>query len=318
MLPGRHVSEVRPMWEMTRGTGTVVAGCDSSWESQNAVGAAAREAFSRGSELVLLAVAEARPYWPDNLAWVARVQAESTQKAQAAADRAATRAVAIAPGLTTRTVVVQELDAPELDEVCRGAELLVLGRRGDDGQAAFSLGSTSAELGRRFRCPVLVVHDQGPPSRRRQPGLRSCVVVGLDVRGDSDDALAVAVTEAAIRDVPLVVVHAVPRGKPADRVAIGEGWRRCREVLRGAYVPPGIPNRLVITQDDPVPALLHRVGHADLLVVGTHGRGRLAGLVAGSVSRQILDQMTCDVMVVQPGLRSAKKVPSALAGIFGR
>jgi hypothetical protein len=37
---------------------------------------------------------------------------------------------------------------------------------------------------------------------------------------------------------------------------------------------------------------LHRVGPTDLLVVGTHGHGRLAGLVAGSVSRAVLDQMT--------------------------
>jgi len=58
----------------------------------------------------------------------------------------------------------------------------------------------------------------------------------------------------------------------------------------------------VITSDDPVHALLRRVGQADLLVVGTHGHGRLAGQIAGSVSRAILDKMTCDVLLVQPGV----------------
>ncbi|MHB8274905.1 MAG: universal stress protein [Dermatophilaceae bacterium] len=140
----------------------------------------------------------------------------------------------------------------------------------------------------------------------------------MDIHGAVDAVLAVAVAEALIRDLPLVVVHALPRGKVADRAAIGEGWRKCREALREAHLPAGVPNRLVITQDDPVPALLHRVGQADVLVVGTRGHGRLAGLVAGSVSRAILDKMTCDVMVVQLGVNVSESIPSALAGHFGR
>jgi len=306
------------MSAIPRPTKTVVVGCDSSRESQNAVVAAAREASRRGADLVLLAVAEHRTYWPDNLGWVARAEAESTRRAQEAADRALGRAVATDPAVVVRTAVVQVIDSLELDEVVRQAGLLVLGRRGDGGLAAFSMGSTSAELGRRFRCPLLVVHDQGRQSQRRQFGPERAVVVGMDIHGVADDVLAVAVTEAVIRNLPLVVVHALPRGKDADRAAIGEGWRQCREALRGAQVPAGVPNRLVITSDDPVPALLHRVGQADLLVVGTHGHGRLAGLIAGSVSRAILDKMTCDVMVVQPGVHASEAMPSALAGYSGR
>jgi nucleotide-binding universal stress UspA family protein len=89
---------------------------------------------------------------------------------------------------------------------------------------------------------------------------------------------------------------------------IAAGWRRCRAVLKQAHLPAAVPNRLVITQDDPATALLRSAGPGDLLVVGTHGHGRLAGLVAGSVSREILDRMTCDVMVVQPALAAAEPV----------
>ena len=290
------------MSTIPRPTRTVVVGCDSSRESQNAVVAAAREASRRGAELVLLAVAEHRPYWPDNLAWVARAEAESTQGAQAAADRALARVVATDPAVVVETAIVQRINSLELDEVAREAGLLVLGRRGDGGLAAFSVGSTSAELGRRFRCPVLVVHDERGQRQRTQFGPERAVVVGMGIHGVADDILAVAVTEAALRDLPLVVVHALPRGKDADRAAIGRGWRRYREALRGAHVPAGVPSRLVITSDDPVHALLRRVGQADLLVVGTHGHGRLAGQIAGSVSRAILDKMTCDVLLVQPGV----------------
>lgn len=299
-----------------RPTGTVVVGCDRSRESRHAVTVATREASRRGADLVLLSVAEHRPYWPDSLAWVARAEAESTKEAQAAADRAMARVVAADQDVAVRIAIVQGSDSSELDEVALQAGLLVLGRRGDGGQATFSLGSTSAELGRRFHCPMLVVHDQGRPSERPRFRPESTVVVGMDIRGSAESVLSVAVTEAVIRDVPLVVVYALPHGKGADRAVIGAGWRMCREALRAAHLPAGVPNRLVMTQDDPVPALLHRVGQADLLVVGTHGHGRLAGLVAGSVSRAILDKMTCDVMVVAPALKAAA-TSSSLTGLAG-
>jgi len=306
------------MWAFPGHNGTVVVGCDSSGESQNAVVEATREASRRGTELVLLSVAEHRPYWPDSLAWVARAEAESAQQAQAAADCAMASALATDRSVTVRIAIVHEADSLELDDMARHTGLLVLGGRGDGGQLTFSLGSTSAELGRRFHCPILIVHDQGQPVERRQFGPEAVVVVGMDFFAAVDAVLAVAAAEALIRGLPLVVVHALPRGKDADRAAIGEGWRKCREALREAHFPPGVPNRLVVTQDDPVPALLHRVGHADVLVVGTHGRGRLAGLVAGSVSRAVLDKMTCDVMVVQPDVNASEALPTALAGHSSR
>jgi nucleotide-binding universal stress UspA family protein len=306
------------MWAFPGPNGTVVVGCDSSGESQHAVVEATREASRRGTDLVLLGVAEHRPYWPDSLAWVSRAESESTQQAQAAADYALASAIATDRSVAVRTAIVHEADSLELDDMARHTGLLVLGGRGDGGQLTFSLGSTSAELGRRFHCPILVVHDQGRPVERRQFGPDSVVVVGMDFTAAVDAVLAVAAAEALIRDLPLVVVHALPRGKDADRAAIGEGWRKCREALREAHLPAGVPNRLVITADDPVPALLNRVGKADVLVVGTHGYGRLAGLVAGSVSRAILDKMTCDVMVVQPDVNASEAIPTTLAGHSSR
>ncbi len=306
------------MWAFPGPNGTVVVGCDSSGESQHAVVEATREASRRGTDLVLLGVAEHRPYWPDSLAWVSRAESESTQQAQAAADYAMASAIATDRSVAVRTAIVHEADSLELDDMARHTGLLVLGGRGDGGQLTFSLGSTSAELGRRFHCPILVVHDQGRPVERRQFGPDSVVVVGMDFTAAVDAVLAVAAAEALIRDLPLVVVHALPRGKDADRAAIGEGWRKCREALREAHLPAGVPNRLVITADDPVPALLNRVGKADVLVVGTHGYGRLAGLVAGSVSRAILDKMTCDVMVVQPDMNASEAIPTTLAGHSSR
>lgn len=280
---------------------TVVVGCDNSWASQNAVSAAASQAALRGATLVLLAVVERRPLWPDDLSWVARVEAESVQDAQAAIDLAMAKVVATGASVAVQTVIVNALESAELADVAGRAGLLFLGRRGDGGQVAFSLGSTSWELARRFRCPIQVVHDRLGLSERQHVGPDRAVIAGVEALRAAA-VLRVAANEAVIRDLPLVVVHALTHTKGVDRAIINKEWLTCREALAEAHIPAVAPLRVVIAEGDPARALLDRAGPKDLIVVGTRGQERLAGLVAGSVSRQILDQMECDVMVVLPDL----------------
>ena len=64
-----------------------MVGCDCSWESQNAIVAATREASRRGCELVLLAVVETRHFWPDELSRPSRAgPADQRLASEAGAD----------------------------------------------------------------------------------------------------------------------------------------------------------------------------------------------------------------------------------------
>ncbi len=283
--------------------GPVFVGCDGSWHSETAVVAATHEAARRGVSLVLLAVADRRSSQPDRLSWVARHEAEAMQTALAVAKRGQWRAHHTDPSVATQVVAVAGHDAPELTGLARGAGLLVLGGHGGRGQLAFSLGSTSAELARVFGCPFLMPHDRA--ARVKEPLDRHpAIVVGLDDLGRAAPVLAVAVAEAVVRRAELVAVHAVHRQTAVDDETLRDAWRAARAAT-GLNGRPGLASRLVVTQEPAVEALVTRALPDDLLVVGTRGEGRLAGLIAGSVCRGVLDAMPCDVMVVPPALVAA-------------
>ena len=297
-------------------TGSVVVGCDGSWHSEQAVRVATMEARRRGAGLVLLAVAEVERNVPDRLQWLAQATEDAVEGAKAVAERALTHVVELAPTQPTQVVIATDFAAPEVAATGRVASLLVLGRHGLHGQLAFSLGSTSAELARRFACPVLIGRDQSSldePGRGAEPPV---VLVGLDAGKDCARVLRVAADEAAVRGARLVAVHALNASPAHTNVALAVGWRRVHDAMRSAGLPVGVPSRLVITRDDPVTALLLRARPQDLLVVGTRGGGRLAGLVQGSVSRAVLDAMPCDVLVVpqpRPGQPGNQSNPGDLA-----
>jgi nucleotide-binding universal stress UspA family protein len=53
-----------------------------------------------------------------------------------------------------------------------------------------------------------------------------------------------------------------------------------------------------LVQGAAAPALVAAAATAALLVVGTHGRGAVAGLILGSVSHDVLLNMPCPVIVI--------------------
>ncbi|MFO7549509.1 MAG: universal stress protein [Acidimicrobiia bacterium] len=134
------------------------------------------------------------------------------------------------------------------------------------------------------------------------------IVVGVDESTASGAVVQRAVEEARRWDAELHVVHVFHApvlpymGAPVDIPSIAEAQRREVWDRLGPHLEaPGVPIERVDLEGYPPDTLVdyvHDVG-ADLLVVGSRGRGELAALVLGSTSHRSIHLATCDVLVVK-------------------
>jgi nucleotide-binding universal stress UspA family protein len=282
-------------------SGVVVVGCDGSWDSLQAVEAAAHEAANRHTSLAILAMPSPGDLYADTLDDVIRRERASLDRGEAVARRAEDRARAVEPKLSLEVVVTLE-HSTELIALAARAGLLVLGRHGRGGQTTFSLGSTSAALSRTFRVPVLVTGATGrgtgiPPHPK--------VVVGLS--GAAEDAVLgdVAIAEAWVRHWPLVAVRAL-LGTPAP----GDDARQVVAAEAGVWETLSVSTRMAavhvrseVLRGDPVEGLVSHCGPEDLLILGNRGAGHLSGVVSGSLTLRVVDAAPCDVLLVPAGAR---------------
>lgn len=137
------------------------------------------------------------------------------------------------------------------------------------------------------------------------------IVVGVDDSPGGRAALLWALREAELRHAGLEVVYvwSLPLNEgwnaewPVDETALGA---RAREFL-DRFVADGVAalgSRAEVAAtplecEAPAFGLLERAAGADLLVVGSRGRGGFTGLLLGSVSTQCVHHATCPVVVVK-------------------
>src|SRR5690606_18089829 len=138
------------------------------------------------------------------------------------------------------------------------------------------------------------------PSSRHAP-----VVVGVDGSAHSVAAVDFAVAEAARRKVDLVAVHAwrdtgaLPI--PADWAAVRTAADALLAERMAGYEQdyPEVTFRRIVVSDRPVLALQEAAAQAQLLVVGSRGRGGFAGMLLGSVGNALLHTVECPMVVVR-------------------
>jgi nucleotide-binding universal stress UspA family protein len=153
---------------------------------------------------------------------------------------------------------------------------------------------------------VAIVHD--PDTAQRDIRDDAPVLVGIDGSSASEAATALAFDEASRRRVPLVALHAwsdvgvFPILGMDWRVYRDEGEEVLGERLAGwqeTYPDVQVHRRLVC--DVPARWLVDESERAQLVVLGSRGRGGFDGLRLGSVSSAVAQSARVPVIVVRSG-----------------
>ncbi|MBM7081840.1 universal stress protein [Micromonospora sp. SCSIO 07396] len=229
--------------------------------------------------------------WPDD---------DARRQVEELVHKAASDAAAAWPGVTVHGEVFDGPPALVLEERSAEAGLLVLGSRGHGGFTGLLAGSTAVSVAAHAHCPVVVV-------REAQATVTGPVVVGFDGSEQAGTALGFAVERAAQRDAPLLVLQAFEppddRWRPsdpdaearlaADRATIEQALSGWRETF------PEVPVTVEIAPARPAAALVEASREAQLVVVGSRGRGGLRGMLLGSVGQQLIQHAHCPVAVIR-------------------
>jgi len=285
----------------------ILVGVDRSASSMAAVNWAARDAALRNVPLTLMhviaPVVPAVAPWPEipiPQDYFER-QDDKARRILEDARRAVADSTADHGPPFVYSVVVHGPTVSTLVNESKIADMMVVGCRGEGAFSRVPFGSVSTGLVNYAHCPVAVVPDEVPPSAQAP------VLVGIDGSPASELATEIAFDEAFCRGVDLVALHAwsdvsmseVPgldfamievqaQEALAERLA---GWQE--------RYPDVTVNRHLVC-DRPARQLIEKSESAQLVVVGSHGRGGLSGVLLGSVSNAVVHAVRMPVIVARP------------------
>lgn len=194
------------------------------------------------------------------------------------------------------------------DEILAASErsdLLVLGAHGQNPLRDMLIGTTAERLLRKSKRPILVTR-MDPAARYRR------VLVPVDFSAHSAEAMRAAARIAPDAQLTALHVFELPfEGKlwlaniAEDEIhrlrsqARAEALRALID-LAASIGPGGERFTPAVEHGHAARAILARAGQldADLIVIGKHGRSKFEELLIGSVTRHVLSDARCDVLVV--------------------
>lgn len=224
------------------------------------------------------------------------------------ADNVRTTVARLAEELGIQASAVVERGSPvrALLEHQGEAELIVVGTGRKGALEEFVLGTTSIGVAAHATVPVVVLN----PEVDVDALTTGRVAVAIDGSPDSEAAARAAVAYAARTGCTVTAVTAwyleVVDGYVVTEPDSPE-WKQIehdreamlRDVLRPSLEQhPDVPVELDVRRGPIVGTLREAARDADLVVVGSRGRGAFAGRLLGSVSQRVMRSATCPVMVV--------------------
>jgi nucleotide-binding universal stress UspA family protein len=209
------------------------------------------------------------------------------------------------PPVELSRLVVADDPVRALADHAKNAAMTVIGPREPGIAHRILAGSVAHHLLHRQTSPVIVVRGTGTVTGARD---QRPVVVGVDGSAPSDAAVRWALTQAAERKVPLHLVHAyrirvTPPGPPL--VGFDASLRQDAERLLADVADANIGESAdveahrIAVDEFPSRGLLDAARDAQLLVVGSRGRGGFTELVLGSTAHQCMLHAPCPVAVLR-------------------
>lgn len=290
----------------TPGQYGILIAVDGSAESDAAVRWAAREAVLREAPVTLMhVIAPVVVSWPiapvegSIVEW----QEDNARHVIEQAQKTLLANISDAEPPAVRTEVKYAGIVPQLLAAAKEAQMVVVGSRGMGAVGRAILGSVSSGLVHHASCPVAVVHAD----EAQAPDHISPVLLGIDGSPASEAATALAFDEASRLGVGLVALHAW--SDVGVFPLLGMDWRQyedegCEilgERLAGwqeQYPDVKVQRRVVC--DQPARWLIEESQRAQLVIVGSRGRGGFSGMLLGSVSSNVAQSANAPVIVVRP------------------
>ncbi|WP_227999579.1 universal stress protein [Nocardia australiensis] len=214
----------------------------------------------------------------------------------------------IAPAVTITTEVSEANPAELLVRHSRTAHMVVLGVTPGVGPLRH-LGSTLLAVVPHGRGAVVVVRAADPA---QPPRIGGPVVVGIDGGVVGEAIIGAAFAEAADRDADLVAVHAWSDldfaefagydflDIPDENIATAETALLTERLAGWQEKYPDLRVTREVYPSDAWTHLMEWSEKAQLVVVGSRGRGGFRSLLFDSTSNSLVEHAFCPVMVVHP------------------
>lgn len=285
----------------------IACATDFSVPAGMAADRAALMAAQHGARLSLIHVVssgwvdELRAWLKDSDLWQDKLMAETLGRLETEAKRLTTASATPATPLLLEGHPVTVLTQTTL---AQDVELLAVGARGSSPLHHLLVGTTAERLLRKVACPLLVVRH--PPHQAYQR-----VLIPLDFSPWSTHAVALAKQVAPGAGLVLMHSFAIPfeeklRFAGVDDATLVHYREKARNEARQKMQDFVLVHclredeyQLCLTEGDAPQHILTQARErgCDLIVIGKHGRQAAEELLLGSVTKHVVSEAECDVLV---------------------